>query len=44
MLFAPGYGRRNVDDSGNTLECVGEISLDKVLDDNDVDLITIFGV
>jgi len=43
-LFASRYGRRNVNNSGNTLERVGEISLSKVLDDDDVDLVAVLGV
>ena len=33
-----------MDDSGNAFECVGEIAPDKVLDDDDVDLIPVLGV
>ena len=35
---------RNMDDGGNTLECVGEIVLDKVIDDDDVDLVAVLGI
>jgi hypothetical protein len=33
-----------VDNSGNTLERIGEIALDKVLDYDDVDLVAMLGV
>ena len=33
-----------MDDGGNTLECVGEIVLDKVIDDDDVDLVAVLGI
>ena len=43
-LFACRNRGCNVDDGGNTLECLGEIALDKVIDDDDVDLVTVLGI
>ena len=43
-LFASRYRRCNVDDSGDALKCVGEIPPCKVLDDDDVDLVTVLGI
>ena len=42
--FASRYRRRNVDNSGDTFECIGEITPDEVLDDDDVDLVAVLGV
>ena len=33
-----------MDNSGNALECLGEIALDEILDDEDVDLVAVLGV
>ena len=43
-LFAPRYGCRSVDNSGDALEGVGEIALNEVFDDDDVDLVAVLGV
>ena len=43
-LFASREGRRSMDDSGDTLERIGEIALNQVFNDDDVDLVTILGV
>ena len=43
-LFASREGRRSMDDSGDTLERIGEISLNQVFNYDDVDLVTILGV
>ena len=43
-FFVSRYRGRSVDDSRNTLECVGEIAPDKILDDDDVDLVAVLGV
>ena len=43
-LFMSRYGCRNVNNSGNALERVGEIALYKVLDDDDFDLVAVLGV
>ena len=37
-------GRRDVNDSGNTDERVGEIALDEILDDDNIDFVTVLGV
>ena len=42
-MFAES-GRRDVNDSGNTDERVGEIALDEILDDDDIDFVTVLGV
>ena len=43
-LFTSRYGCRNVNNSGNVLERVGEIAFYKVLNDDDVDLFAVLGV
>ena len=43
-FFAPRYRGRDVDDSGNALQCVGEIALDKVLNNSNFDLVAVLGV
>ena len=43
-LFASREGRRSMDDSGHTLERIGEIALNQVFNDDDVDLVSILGV
>ena len=43
-LFATRYGRRSMDHSRDSLEGVGEITLNEVLDDDDVDLVAVLGV
>ena len=43
-LFASREGRRGVDDSGDTLERIGEIALNQIFNDDDVDLVTVLGV
>ena len=43
-LFASREGRRSVDDSGDTLERIGEIALNQIFNDDDVDLVTVLGV
>ena len=43
-ILASRYGCRNVDKSGNALECVGKVACYKVLDDDDVDLVAVLGV
>ena len=43
-LFAPREGRRSMDDSGDTLERIGEISFNQIFNDDDVDLVSILGV
>ena len=43
-LFASREGRRSVDDSGDTLERIGEIAFNQIFNDDDVDLITVLGV
>ena len=43
-LFARRSRRRNMDNSRNALECVGEIVPDEILDDDDVDPVAVLGV
>ena len=43
-LFACRHRGCNVDDGGNTLECLSKIAFDKVIDDDDVDLVTVLGI
>ena len=43
-LFATRYGRRSMDHSRDSLEGVGEVALNEVLDDDDVDLVAVLGV
>lgn len=43
-LSTSGQWGRKVDNGGDTLECVGEISLDKVIDNDDVDLVAVLGI
>jgi len=43
-LFVSRYGCRNVNNSRNTLEGVGEVACYKVPDDDDVDLVAVLGV
>lgn len=43
-LFLSGYGRRDMNNSRNALECVGEITPDKVVDDDEVNLVAVLGV
>ena len=43
-LFVSGYGCRSVDDSGDTLKRIGEIALNQIFNDDDVDLVTMLGV
>lgn len=43
-FFAPRYCRREVDNCGNALEGIREITLDEILDYDDVDLVAVLGV
>lgn len=43
-FFASRYGRRSVNNGGNTLERFGEIALYEVFDDDDVDLVPVLGI
>ena len=43
-FFASRHGRREVNNSGHALERIGEITLDEILDDDDVDLVAVLGV
>ena len=43
-LFAPRYSRGNMNNSRDTLEGVGEVALNEVLDDDDVDLVAVLGI
>ena len=43
-LFATRYSRRNMNNSRNALERIGEIALNKVLDDDDVDFVAVLGI
>ena len=43
-LFASRYWRRSMDDSRDTLERIGEIALNQIFNDDDIDLVTMLGV
>ena len=43
-FFTPRYGRREVDNGGNALEGIGEITLGEIIDYDDVDLVAVLGV
>ena len=43
-VFASRYGRCNLNNSGNAPQRVGKITLDKVVNDDDVDLVAVLRV